>query len=193
MVVEGAAITWKRAPGIDIEVVLGVTLAITAKSAFETEIVVSVVVRALGFEVGAVDRELLIETDVISELLAMLAWEVGASALGPELAGELDVEDGIVDVGLEAAEVAIAELVGLLDLEVGVADTALDSVEEVGVVDTALDSVEEVGVTDTALDSVEEVEVVDTALDSVEEVGVVDTALDSVEEVCVAVPGCPKD
>ena len=123
--------TWKRAAGIDIEVLLDVTLAMTAKSAFGTEIVVSVVAGALVFEVGAVDMMLLLETDVISELFVMLAWEIEASVVGLELAGESDVEDGIVDMVFEAAEVVIAELVGLLDLEIGVVDTALDSVEEV--------------------------------------------------------------
>ena len=102
MFVEGAdvllvalATTWKRGAGIDIEVLLQVTLAITAKSAFETEIVVSVVVGALNFEVGAVG---VMETDVISELFATLAGDADASVVGLELAGESDVEDRTVDV-----------------------------------------------------------------------------------------------
>ena len=125
------AITWKRGAGMDVEVLLEVTLAITAKSAFGTEIVVSVVTGALDFEVGAVGMMLLPETDVISELFARLAWDADAAVVGLEFSAELDEVDGVVDMVLEAAEVAIEELVGLLDLEVGVLDDALDSVEEV--------------------------------------------------------------
>ena len=138
LVVEGAdvllvalATTWKRGAGIDIEVLLEVTLAITANSAFGTEIVVSVVTGTFDFEVRAVGVGLLLEIDVVSELFATLAWDADASVVGLKLAGESDVEDGIVDMVLEAAEVAVAELVGRLDPAVGVVDTALDSVEEI--------------------------------------------------------------
>lgn len=105
MVVEGADVllvalvtTWKRGAGVDVEMLLEVTLAITAKSAFGTEIVVSVVTGALDVEVGVVGVMLLLETDVISELFATLAWDADASVVGLELAGESDVEDDVVDV-----------------------------------------------------------------------------------------------
>ena len=123
--------TWKRGVAVDIEVLLEVTLAITAKSAFGTEIVVSVVAGALDFVVGAVDVMLLLEMDVMSELVATSVWEAETSVVGLELAGASDAEGEIVGVVGEAVEVVISELVGLLDLEVGVIDTALDSVEEV--------------------------------------------------------------
>ena len=90
--------TWKRGAGTDVELLLEVTLAITAKSAFGTEIVVSVVPGALDFEVEAVGVMLLPETDVISELVSMLAWDADASGVGVELAGESDVDDEVVDV-----------------------------------------------------------------------------------------------
>ena len=98
MLLVALATTWKRGAGIDIEVLLEVTLATTAKSAFGTEIVVSVVAGALNFEVGVVGVMLLPETDVISELFATLARDADASVVGLELARESDVEDGIVDV-----------------------------------------------------------------------------------------------
>ena len=83
---------------MDVEVLLEVTLAITAKSAFGTEIVVSVVTGALDFEVGAVGVMLLPEIDVISELFTRLTWDADAAVMGLELDGESDVEDEIVDV-----------------------------------------------------------------------------------------------
>lgn len=65
--------TWKSGAGIEVELPLKVTLAITAKSAFGTEIVVSVVTGALDFEVGAVGVMLLPETSVVPELFPTLA------------------------------------------------------------------------------------------------------------------------
>ena len=90
--------TWKRGAGIDVELLLEVTLATTAKSAFGTEIVVSVVTGTLDFEVGAVGVMLLPETDVISELVLTLAWDAEASVVGLELAAESDVGDEVVEV-----------------------------------------------------------------------------------------------
>ena len=90
--------TWKRGAGIDIEVLLEVTLAMTAKSAFGTEIVVSVVAGALDFQVRAVGVVLSLETDIISELFATLALNVNESVVNLELAGKLAVLDGVVDV-----------------------------------------------------------------------------------------------